>query len=70
MTHSRGRLLITLTATATALIGCDDAASSAGAPTARDSAGITILEHTGVPAELPHWTIAEPAELRLGARDG
>jgi len=70
MTHSTSRLLLTLAATAATLMGCDDAASRAGAPTVRDSAGITILEHTGMPAELPQWTIAEPAELRLGARDG
>jgi hypothetical protein len=70
MIHSRYGPLLAVPAILFFLVGCDDADLAAGAPSVRDSAGITIFEHAGVPADLPHWTIAEQADLRLGARDG
>lgn len=38
--------------------------------TVRDSAGVRIVEHAGLPSQLPVWTIGDSAELRIGSLDG
>jgi hypothetical protein len=54
-------------------LGCagetgDSSASLRG--TVRDSAGVQIVEHAGIPSSLPVWTIADSAEVRIGSVDG
>ncbi len=54
-------------------VGCANAADNTGASpsgTVRDSAGVVIVEHAGLPAELPVWTMADSAEVQIGSLDG
>ncbi len=65
--------LALLTATVLHATGCANASDTADLSargTVRDSAGVTIVEHAGLPSELPVWTIADSAEVRIGSIDG
>ena len=77
MTRPRTRSpLGALTLLATTLLhttGCASASDSAefsASGTVRDSAGVRIVEHAGLPSELPIWTIPDSAEVRIGSLDG
>lgn len=62
-----------LTATLLAVTGCTSASDNvllSATGTVRDSAGVTIVEHAGLPGELPLWTIGDSAEVRIGSLDG
>jgi hypothetical protein len=55
-----------------ALTGCDVSPAATGAfdGAVRDSAGIRIVEHSSIPADLLIWEVADPPVLRIGALDG
>lgn len=71
-TRSNCSTLLALTAMSLVATACGEgegtAASHAG--TVRDSAGVVIVEHAAVPADLPVWTIQDPADVRIGSLDG
>ncbi len=65
--------LLALAATSLLLLGCGDGADTTAASwsgTVRDSAGLRIVEHDGVPEGLPVWTIPDSAEVRIGSLEG
>lgn len=54
-------------------VGCANASDNAESSllgTVRDSAGVVIVEHAGLPSSLPVWTIPDSAEVRIGSMDG
>lgn len=56
---------------ALSVLGCADRATSdATPPTARDSAGVRIVENGPVEPELAVWTLAEEPVFRTGWREG
>ncbi len=62
-----------LAATLLHVTGCSnssDNVSLSASGTVRDSAGVVIVEHEGLPSELPLWTIGDSAEVRIGSIDG
>ncbi len=75
MTRQRTQLgaLAVLATTLLHSAGCasdSDTTELSARGTVRDSAGVVIVEHAGLPSELPVWTIADSAEVRIGSIDG
>ncbi len=67
------RAHFTRTALLVFAIGCapgPDVAVQANKGVVRDSAGIRIVEHAGLPTTLPVWTMPEVADVRIGTSDG
>ena len=52
------------------LSGCAADSETAVEATVRDSLGVSIVEYASLPTGLPHWTVSEVAEVRVGSLDG
>lgn len=73
-TVSLTRAPLACTAIALLAIGCGgsgaDVADRANTGVVRDSAGVRIVEHAGLPTALPVWTMSEAADVRIGSSEG